>query len=157
MKRIKLLEVLALLGAGLLAGCGDGDGDDTPPPPQGLYVVSLGGERFVVQLSDEVMIQCPDGYPDQVLSQVACAERQLAGEQEPLIVFGELAAGSAGYNIDPKTGQEWSWHLVPESIGFAEMMYGLCDAPPSWVESHLDQWLEIGQYCPWSGELESKL
>lgn len=153
MKNYKAKILALILGSGLLAACG---GDDEPTA-ENLYVVGLGGERFVIQLSDEVMIQCPDGYADRVMSQVDCAELQLSGQQEPLIVFGDLVAGSGGYNIDPETGQEWSWHLVPESIGFAEIMYGLCDAPPSWVESHLDEWLEIGQYCPWSGELEARL
>ncbi len=36
----------------------------------------------------------------------------------------------------------------------AEVTIELCDGTPSYVEAHLDEWIEqVGRYCPWSARL----
>jgi hypothetical protein len=43
----------------------------------------------------------------------------------------------------------WSWHLDPEEIEMAEMTTEVCNGTPSYVEEHLDEFIEtVGRYCP---------
>jgi hypothetical protein len=56
--------------------------------------------------------------------------------------------GPAAYNAP------WSWHLDPEDIEMTEMTTEVCDGMPSYVEEHLDEFVDtIGRYCPWSARL----
>ena len=58
--------------------------------------------------------------------------------------------GLADYNLP------WSWHLDPEDIEMAEMTAEVCDGTPSYVEAHLDEFVDtVGRYCPWSARLVS--
>ena len=124
---------MILLASGAsAAGCDD---SSTGPDEEGAV--------FVIEVIDEtfrVRIENPD--------LIAQARRILAGEEPQKIVTGSLAAGDGGFN-DP-----WSWHVVPETVGFAEAAIELCDGKPSFVEDDLSYWLNtVGTYCPWSAQV----
>jgi hypothetical protein len=111
------------------------------------FLVELPGpdaERFVVAMTDPRTI--------------AEARAIIAGRQGQKIVSGRLVSGSGGYNRDPLTGREWSWHLDPASIELAEMTIELCDGRPSFVQDDPSYWLSsVGQFCPWTGVLRKEL
>jgi hypothetical protein len=74
----------------------------------------------------------------------------LAGTSDMTIVSGKLGAGpgQGDHNVP------WHWHLDPEDVVMASITIELCDAAPSYVEAHLDEYLEKGiRYCPWAGHL----
>jgi hypothetical protein len=50
-----------------------------------------------------------------------------------------------GRDCDP----QWSWHVDPENVHWADMTIELCDATPSLVEADLASW-EGRSFCPWS-------
>ena len=90
-------------------------------------------ESFIVKITDPTVIK-------QVLD-------ELYGQRH-LIVGGVLNSGDGGFN------SPWSWHLEPSSIKFGENYIEVCDARPSYIESHLAEWL--GQrYCPWIAVIDS--
>lgn len=50
----------------------------------------------------------------------------------------------------------WSWHFQPDSIEMAEFTIEVCDATPTYVEEHRDEWFQgegIARWCPWSAHL----
>jgi RTX calcium-binding nonapeptide repeat (4 copies) len=56
--------------------------------------------------------------------------------------------GRAGHNAP------FSWHLDPRDTAQAEMTIELCDARPSYVEDHRDEFVDVvGAYCPWGARL----
>lgn len=45
----------------------------------------------------------------------------------------------------------WSWQHKDSEWSFAQISNEVCDARPSYVEAHLDAWLENpGRFCPWT-------
>ncbi len=56
--------------------------------------------------------------------------------------------GQADHNVP------WGWHLDPEDIAMAEFTIGTCDGTPSYVEEHLDEFVDtVQRYCPWNAKL----
>ncbi len=49
----------------------------------------------------------------------------------------------------------WNWHLDSNDIEMAELTTEVCDGAPSYVETHLNDYLQIGRYCPWGAQLVS--
>jgi hypothetical protein len=50
----------------------------------------------------------------------------------------------------------WHWHLDPMDISLGEATTEGCDATPSYVESHLEEFLsQSGRFCPWRARLVS--
>jgi hypothetical protein len=48
----------------------------------------------------------------------------------------------------------WSWHLDPQEIEMAEFTMEVCDGRPSYVEEHVDEFVDVmGRYCPWAAKL----
>jgi hypothetical protein len=60
--------------------------------------------------------------------------------------IGPLRRGDGGFN------RPWSWHLDPDRVRMAEAAIEVCDGVPSYVEAHLDEFLDLG-YCPWSARV----
>lgn len=73
-----------------------------------------------------------------------------AGEGQVRVpVFDQVVAGT---DCDP----QWSWHVQPDQAGWADATIELCDGCPSYLEENLDDWIDqVGNYCPWSAEVES--
>lgn len=72
------------------------------------------------------------------------------GRSQAAIPVGRVRRGQVPYNWP------WSWHIDPEDVAMAEAAIELCDARPSYIEAHLDEWLEkVIRFCPWSARLVS--
>jgi len=68
--------------------------------------------------------------------------------QRRLMVSGIVKSGNGGFN------SPWSWHLDPATVILGESFIEVCDARPSYVETHLVEWL--GQrYCPWDARVNA--
>jgi hypothetical protein len=73
-----------------------------------------------------------------------------AGQSHAMIPSGRVVrgAGQADHNAP------WSWHVDPEDVVMAEVTIELCDGVPSYLEQHLDDWIEhVVRYCPWGALL----
>jgi hypothetical protein len=114
------------------------NGPATPPAsePAGTEGVVV---TFRVADVEEYRVLLTD--PDDI----AIAEQLLAGEEAPRIPNGViLRDGDGGVN----TG--YSWHIDPDSIGFAEVTIEVCDGLPSYVE---DGSLTGDRFCPWAAQV----
>jgi hypothetical protein len=72
------------------------------------------------------------------------------GQSHATIPSGRVVrgAGQADHNAP------WSWHVDPEDVVMAEVTIELCDGAPSYLEQHLDDWIEhVVRYCPWGASL----
>ena len=98
-----------------------------------LFAIEVADERLRVLLTEPESIQ---------------QARTLLNSGANKVLTGDLASGDGGFN------HGYSWHLVPESIGFHDATIELCDARPSFVEEHLDYWLAtVKTYCPWNSRV----
>lgn len=123
------------------------DMDNEPPgglpPPKDLHegvlaTFDVDGEAFQVWVTNPQTVQ-------QILD--LAAGESLANIPNGVILRGP---GAADHNLP------WSWHLDPEEIEMAEMTTEVCDGRPSYVEGHLDEFVDsVGRYCPWSARLVS--
>lgn len=51
----------------------------------------------------------------------------------------------------------WGWQHIDSEWNFAEINVEVCDARPSYVEDHLDEWLRTpGRFCPWRCRIKSE-
>ena len=60
------------------------------------------------------------------------------------MVSCQIEAGADGINRDHRApgNPEWSWHVVGEP-SFCQVTVELIDATPTYVEEHLDEWIEM--------------
>jgi hypothetical protein len=74
--------------------------------------------------------------------------RALEGTGEQLIpMFNDLVEGR-------DCDAQWSWHVDPMDMTWAEAAIELCDAVPSGIESNKSYWLDtVDQYCPWGASV----
>jgi hypothetical protein len=129
------LHLAFLLAAAWLLGSCRTAGD---PDLKGgvLAVFAVQEERFAIFSSNpatcEQIIALRDG-------------RSLAS-----IPNGRVRRGQVPYN------PPWSWHIDPDDVAMAEVTIELCDGRPSYIEAHLDEWLNtVVRFCPWSARLVS--
>jgi hypothetical protein len=116
----------ALLAAGLtLASCSGTE----PDPGPADFVVSVGGETFVLRTGDDETVRL--------------ARENLAGGNRRFPI-GPLRAGDGGFNAP------WSWHLDPAEVRMTEAAIELCDGLPSYVEAHR---ADFATYCPWAARV----
>lgn len=135
----KLTVLLALSVILLLTGC-DENGMDSPTSPDGattFLISACDGQTFFVRLTDPAVIQ---------------QARSLVGQGQEKIITGALARGNGGFNSN------WSWHLVPGTISFADVTTEVCDGCPQMVEDDVDYWVDtVGQFCPWTTRVVREL
>ena len=66
-------------------------------------------------------------------------------------VQGTISASRMPYN------PSWSFHLIPESIGFFTNQIEVCDANVTYIEKHLEEvgggFLPKSKWCPWHSQL----
>ena len=99
------------------------------------------GQFFTVRvISDQFVIFVTDSQT------IRLATENFHGNNN-FFPIGRIARGNGGFN------QPWNWHLVPESVRMTAAAIELCDGRPTYVESHLDDYLNAGSYCPWSGKI----
>jgi Raf kinase inhibitor-like YbhB/YbcL family protein len=130
----------AAVAAPASSGCGGSPTLPSDPAPglRGgvLATFDVSGERFRVWVTDP-------GAIGEIF-------RVRQGTSRATIPVGALRRGSgAGAHNAP-----WSWHLDPEDFQMAEAAIELCDGRPSYVETHLDEFLAtVKRYCPWGARL----
>ena len=98
------------------------------------------GQSFVVQVANEQFVMRIT-HSDSI--RFAMENLQGKNSMHP---SGRIAIGNAGFN------QPWNWHFIPESVRMVEASIEVCDAIPSYVDNHLNDFLAVG-YCPWSAKI----
>ncbi|MFH1872668.1 MAG: hypothetical protein ABIK82_12645 [Pseudomonadota bacterium] len=83
---------------------------------------------------------------------IKAARDQLAlpEEKRKRHLTGRIVA-SQGDNL------HWRWRFVDSSWQFADISMEVCDAVPSYVEAHLDEWLGQGRFCPWACHVKGEV
>ncbi len=72
------------------------------------------------------------------------------GKSTANIPNGRIARGSGLGNHNAP----WSWHLDAQEIAMADVTIEVCDGKPSYVEEHLDEYVNtVERYCPWAAKL----
>ena len=93
----------------------------------------------------------PNGETFRVLirdPEVAAEADRLIASGERRILSGRVVRGDGGFN------EPWSWHIDPDSVGFADITIELCDGCPHYIEEDLTYWTDtVRYYCPWSTEI----
>lgn len=110
--------------------------DDSPLEGGIVATFESEGEAFSVWITNATTIQ-----------QVMALQ---AGTSDANIPNGRIRRGpGTGDHNDP-----WTWHLDPEEIEMAEATIEVCDGSPSYVEDHVDEYVDtVGHYCPWGADL----
>jgi len=131
--------------------CGDGsfgNGSGTPDPrdpldatlpPDCLCSAQSGGAlvRFGIVGESLTVWVTNDAFIDRAKQLLATGTRQIP-------VFNTLLDGGA---CDP----QWTWHVDPQNVTFADAAIELCDGLPSHIEANKTYWLgTVGSYCPWA-------
>lgn len=141
-----LVTVLLVVNVALSACAGVPTLTSTPAPLatanplQGgvLATFAVGDEQFRIWITNSKTIQ-------ELLD-------LKAGAGTAHIPNGKILRGAGA----AATNAPWSWHLDPQEIEMADMSTEVCDAQPSYVESHLADFVDVvGRYCPWSAQLVS--
>lgn len=109
----------------LAAACGDGEGS---PPDSVLVTFETPEGSFMVEFDDPTAI--------------ARVQAALAGDGRAGIPNGRIVRGDGGINV----GHDW--HL--EEVELVDMTIEVCDGTAAYVDAHLEDYLAIGRYCPWS-------
>jgi hypothetical protein len=105
-----------------------------PSALEAEFVVAVAGETFVLRTSDAETIRL--------------AADNLAG-RNTRFPLGPLRRGDGGFN------RPWSWHFDPDRVRMVEVAIEVCDGRPTYVESHLDDFLPA--YCPWGAQVIAEL
>ncbi len=125
---MNLRAAAVALAAAALTGCGGGG----PDGPFTDFVVAVNDQTFVLRLSDR--------------GAIAAAYDNLRGRNNQFPI-GPFRAGNGGFNAP------WSWHLDPDETRMTEAAIEVCDGEPNYVEAHLEDYLQVGSYCPWGGRV----
>jgi hypothetical protein len=124
-------SIVLIVLIAFLSGC-KAENPTTNLPPNGqFFTVQVANDVFVMYTTDTVTIQ------------QATENFQGKNHRFPL---GRIATGNGGFN------SPWSWHFVPDNVRMVEVSVEVCDGTPSYVNSHLNDYLAVG-YCPWSAKV----
>jgi hypothetical protein len=122
---LEAMRMAALAGL-VLVSC-DGRASERP---YGEFLVAVGRETFVLRATDAETVRL--------------AAESFRGRAN-VFPIGPLRRGNGGFN------GPWSWHFDPERVRMAELAIEVCDGQPSYVETHLEDFL--GGYCPWGARV----
>lgn len=114
-----------------VAGCNTDNGSSNVPPSGQFFTVKVASDTFVMYVTDATTIQL--------------AADNFAGKNNRFPT-GRIEAGNGGFN------GIWGWHYVPDNVRMVEASVEVCDGTPSYVNTHLNDYLAIG-YCPWSAKV----
>ena len=121
----------ALLLLMAFAGCAADNGTSNDPPGGTFFTVRVVNDTFVMFVTDPATIQL--------------ATENLQGKNNRF-PSGRIQIGNGGFN------GIWGWHYVPDSIRMVEASVEVCDGTPSYVNTHLNDFLAVG-YCPWAAKV----
>lgn len=72
------------------------------------------------------------------------------GKSAASIPNGRMLKGSG----DANHNAPYNWHLDPQDIQMAESTIEVCDGRPSYVQEHVDEFVDVvKRYCPWGAKL----
>lgn len=99
------------------------------------------GHTFIAWTNDTMVIQK--------------VEAQLALEpaQRNMHINGEILEMPANCDLN----KSWSWYFNPEDWDLADISIEVCDGNPQYVEDNLDDFIQIGRYCPWSSTVSKEI
>jgi hypothetical protein len=139
--------------------------------PAGTYTVNVNGVSDIFELAVD-NVSPTEPTPTTGLQGGILATFDVNGEQFQVWVTNpetvqqilDLAAGASSAKFPNGRilrgpgpvdfNSPWSWHLDPGDIEMSEMTTEVCDGTPSYVEEHLDEFVDtVGRYCPWSARL----
>jgi hypothetical protein len=123
------IHLIVIIAIALLSGCSE---NPTQVPEGQFFTVRVINEEFVIFVTN----------PDTI--RLAVENFQGKNNRFP---NGRLVRGNGGFN------QPWNWHLLPETVQMVEVAIELCDGRPSYVETHISDYVNAGSYCPWSGKI----
>jgi hypothetical protein len=115
--------------------------EDDEEPPELLCDERADGALITFQIVDET-------FSVWVTNEEFAEEAKVyIGTQSRIPAFGDLVEGT---DCDP----QWSWHVDPDDMSWADLTIELCDGLPSFIEDDLEYWLEgVDSYCPWGAEV----
>jgi hypothetical protein len=127
------------LATGLTGGLfGGGGGGPAATRPAGLLATfELGGQRFRLVALDP-----------RTIAQLRRLRREQPIEDVPFPI-GPIRRGPGAR----RHNAPWGWHFDPVQVVLTEAATEVCDAEPSYVEDHIDEFIRIGRYCPWGARL----
>lgn len=135
---------LTLFFTTALIGCGGGNDEN---PADFVVLVKLepaqADQRFVIRLTKT--------------EQIAAACAMISNKRPAQLVFGNFVEGDGGFNHDPVAQRAWSWHLVPDTVTFVDIIAEVYDATPSFVEQNKAMFHHLGKYGPWASRVEREL
>jgi hypothetical protein len=117
----------------------------TPTPGPVLTTFLIGfrgvpsGEDFLARTSD----------PATILE----ARRQLGLPVDQRWLIG----GPIERTLSPTDNMGWSWKHTDSKWSISQAAIEVCDARPSYVEAHLEEWLAMGRFCPWPSYVKTEM
>jgi hypothetical protein len=128
-------KALLLVALVTLVACSDDA--VAPPPGSAVFVIDVEGELFRVRIDDTATVT---------------EARGLIVSGQARNINGDMARGTGGFNAG------YSWHLRPHTVDFVDLTIELCDGMPSYVEEHVDYYVDtVKRYCPWGARVVSEV
>jgi hypothetical protein len=131
----------AVLALPILVACTGGDTDTGTESP---CADRTGGAEIVITVNDETFrfwstnaafIDAAQAHYDAGSSQVA--------------LFNDLVTGT-------DCDEQWTFHVDPDAMEWADFAIEVCDGRPSDVEGDQAYWIDqLDQWCPWGPEVTS--
>jgi len=129
---------------------------DTPTvPPQGRQEEPF--VDFLITTDNFDLTNTDQYFVVRITNPVAIADARLELEKDSgwKIISGTIVDETAPWNPD------WSYHLIPSSIEFAELFFEVCDANAVYVEENLADvggaFLPNNFWCPWGSAVLEEL
>jgi hypothetical protein len=126
--RTRILFLILVVSA--FAGCQTDDGVTNPEVGQ-FFTVRVASDTFVMYTKDNETMRL--------------AKENFEGKNTRFPI-GKIAVGNGGFN------GTWGWHFVPDNVRMTEVAIEVCDGTPTYVNTHLDDYLAVG-YCPWGAKV----
>ncbi len=128
----EVLKVFSIVILAILTlSCGKELLPEPSPSRTFLFDTRPYGEQFAASTSKPEVVE-------QVLSQLTLPE-----DERFMFINGKIAGGNNDYNLN------WNWHFIEDQWELTDFAIEVCDGRPSMVQSDLDYWLALGQFCPW--------
>lgn len=131
-----------ILCALLCLACDNGDDNvlPCPDPQQGTRYFRFmhdSGAQFVAWTNIGVVLGKVD------------AELSLPYDERTMHINGAILDDNRTCPVNPG----WSWYFDPADWDLAEISIEVCDGNPQFVEVNLEDYLNIGRYCPWGSRV----
>jgi len=134
---------MRMLLASLLSAVGIGDccGTSVPVCPERENGAEI---TFLIAGAEEITLWITnDAFIDEAINLMGTGETRVPN-------FLEVVPAPSCVDTD------YTWHVDPQEVEWADVTIELCDGRPSYIEENLCSWIdEVGGWCPWSAEVVS--